>query len=124
MACRCAILTTGDRSEQKRHFLEVTEITDGWGIEFDPSGKYTLGPERRVEYARRLERSGAGGLRCPGAVSERASTGWSPAQLRMPLTPDRSHSASVNNPSFLGFGLADVQLDLVVSFALWKDKQH
>ena len=31
------VLTTGDRSEQKRHFLEVTEITAGWSIEFDAS---------------------------------------------------------------------------------------
>ena len=114
------VLTTGDRSEQKRHFLEVTEITDGWSIEFDAantpsdlnasSSTPSAGAVARVDFD-------APALSLNSIHWLVTSTTTAPDAGRITLRLG-------DNPSFLGFDLEDVELDKVVSFALWKDKQH
>ena len=113
------VLTTGDRSEQKRHFLEVTEITEGWSIEFDPSGT-------------------------PSDLNAASSTPSEGALVRVDFdapalslnevhwlvttattAPDAGRVTLLlgNNHSFFGVDLEDEELDEVLGYTLWKDKQ-
>ena len=108
------ILTTGDRSEQKRHFLEVTEITDGWGIEFDPSGTPS-------------DLNAASSTPSEGALVrvdfDAPALSLNEVHWLVTTTEDAPDAGQitlrlVNNRT----GLADVQLDLADT-TLWKDKQ-
>ena len=108
------ILTTGDRSEQKRHFLEVTEITDGWGIEFDPSGTPS-------------DLNAASSTPSVGALVRvdfnAPALSLNEVHWLVTTTEDAPDAGQitlrlVNNRT----GLADVQLDLADT-TLWKDKQ-
>ena len=111
------ILTTGDNLEQKRHFLEVVSITDGWHIEFDESSTHPdLNAEEKKPSEDALLRVD---FDAPAlALNE---THWL-------ITADEDAPVSgqvnlrlVENRSLLE-GLTDQQRDQA-EIPLWKDKQ-
>ena len=111
------VLTTGDRSEQKRHFLEVTEITEGWSIEFDPSGTPS-------------DLNAASSTPSEGALVrvdfDAPALSLNEVHWLVTTTEDAPDAGQitlrlVNNRTLLE-GLTDVQLDLADT-TLWKDKQ-
>ena len=109
------VLTTGDNLEQKRHFLEVTEITEGWSIEFDPSSTPS-------------DLNAATSTPSEGAVVrvdfDAPALSLNGVHWLVTTTDDAPDAGQitfrlVNNRS----GLTDVQLYEVPSHTLWKGKQ-
>ena len=111
------VLTTGDRSEQKRHFLEVTEITEGWSIEFNATSTPSdLNAEENDP--------------SEGAVIrvdfDAPALSLNEIHWLVATTDDAPSSGTINfrlvhNRSLLE-GLTDVQID-DDPMTLWKDKQ-
>ena len=112
------VLTTGGNLEQKRHFLEVTEITEGWSIEFDPSSTPS-------------DLNAATSTPSEGAVVrvdfDAPALSLNEVHWLVTTTEDAPDAGQitlrlVHNRSLLE-GLVDVQLDEVPSHTLWKGKQ-
>ena len=112
------VLTTGDNLEQERHFLEVTEITEGWSIAFDPSSTPS-------------DLNAATSTPSEGAVIrvdfDAPALSLNEVHWLVTTTEDAPDAGQitfrlVHNRSFLE-GLVDVQLDEVPSHTLWKGKQ-
>ena len=110
------VRTTGDKFEQKQHYIEVLSVTEGWGIEFDATSTH---PDLNAEENDPSE----GALIRVDFVAQSLSlneihwlvtaTTTSPAsgQITFRLTNDRS----------LPF-LEDEQLDQL-TITVWKDRQ-
>ena len=110
--------TTGDNLEQKRHFLEVYSITDGWNIELDEASWYA------GQNAEEEDPSDDALLRVDYDVSALSFN-----QTHWLVTADEDAPASGqisfrlgDNRKFFFFGQPDEQLD-DATITLWKDKQ-
>ena len=115
--------TSGDNLETKRHYLEVTSITEGWSIEFD--GANTTPQLNAVEVAEDDLKEGAL-LRVDFDALALAlhETRW-----LVTATTSAPNSGQIsfrlgNNRSFFGVDLPDEVLRGPVPVTLWKDKQQ
>ena len=112
------VLTTGDRSEQKSHFLEVTEITEGWSIEFNATSTPSdLNAEEKDPSEGAVIR-----VDFDAPALSLNEIHWLVATTEDAPDAGQITLRLVHNRSLLE-GLTDVQLDEVHRYTLWKDKQ-